>query len=80
MARTSDPNSANSQFFINTANNPFLDFTAKTMQGYGYAVFGKVVNGMDVVNKISHVRTTSRYGNQNVPVEPIIIKDVKISH
>lgn len=78
MARTSDPHSATSQFFINVNDNKALDFTAKTTQGYGYTVFGKVTKGMDVVNKIAQVRTTSRMMHQDVPVQPIVINSVKI--
>jgi peptidyl-prolyl cis-trans isomerase A (cyclophilin A) len=71
MARTSNPNSATSQFFINHADNPFLD------QGDGYAVFGKVTAGMDVVDKIARTATATQAGMQNVPVEPVIIKSVR---
>ena len=78
MARTPDPHSATSQFFINVADNAFLDFTSPTSQGWGYAVFGKVVNGMDVVNKIKSVATGSRGGHQDVPVEDILIEKVEI--
>ena len=78
MARTSHPHSASSQFFINVANNTPLDFRAKTMQDYGYAVFGKVSKGMDVVNKIAKVRTTSKMMYQDVPVSPVVIKSVRI--
>jgi peptidyl-prolyl cis-trans isomerase B (cyclophilin B) len=78
MARTSDPHSATSQFFINVADNAFLDFTAPTMQGWGYCVFGKVVDGMDVVNKIKEVATTSRAGHQDVPAEDIVIEKAEI--
>ena len=78
MARTPDPHSATSQFFINVADNAFLDFTSPTSQGWGYAVFGKVVNGMDVVNKIKNVATGSRGGHQDVPVEDILIEKVEI--
>lgn len=78
MARTSDPHSASSQFFINVAENDFLDFKSETAQGWGYCVFGKVVDGMDVVNKISKVRTTSRAGHQDVPVEDVILERVEI--
>lgn len=78
MARTSDPNSASSQFFINVNNNKSLDFKDKTESGYGYAVFGKVVHGMDVVEKIAQVRTTNHLMYQNVPVHAVIIKSVKI--
>ena len=73
MARTQAPHSATAQFFINVANNGFLNFTAPTMQGWGYAVFGKVVKGQDVVDAIARVRTTSHYPHQDVPVEPVII-------
>jgi len=66
MARTPNPNSATAQFFINVANNSFLNFTAPTPQGYGYAVFGKVVEGMDVVDAIKKVKTGNRAGHQDV--------------
>jgi len=78
MARTSDPHSASAQFFINTADNAFLDFKNKTPQGYGYAVFGKVTSGMDVVQQISKTPTATRGFHQNVPVKPVIIKRVTI--
>lgn len=78
MARTSNPNSATSQFFINHKDNSFLNFTAPTQAGYGYAVFGKVTKGMDIVDKIAVVKTTKRNGHGDVPVEPIYIKSVKI--
>lgn len=78
MARTNDPHSATSQFFINVNNNDFLNHTAKTVDGYGYTVFGKVSKGMDVVNKIAQVRTTTRMMHQNVPVAPIVIQSVKV--
>lgn len=74
MARTDDPQSATAQFFINVKDNAFLNYSAPTKQGYGYAVFGKVVNGMDVVNKIKAVKTTSKNRADDVPVEPIEIK------
>jgi len=73
MARTSDPHSASAQFFINVASNDFLNHSAKTTQGWGYAVFGKVTDGMDTVNKIKAVATTHRAGHQDVPSDPIII-------
>jgi cyclophilin family peptidyl-prolyl cis-trans isomerase len=76
MARTGDPHSATSQFFINHADNAFLNFTAETMQGWGYAVFGKVTEGMDVVDEIAKVATVNKGGHQNVPVEPITITAV----
>ncbi|RAU17244.1 peptidylprolyl isomerase [Nitrincola tibetensis] len=73
MARTMDPHSASAQFFINVSDNTFLDHSAKTMEGWGYAVFGKVVDGMDVVNKIKKVKTASKAGHQDVPTEDVII-------
>lgn len=73
MARTSDPQSATAQFFINVADNGFLNFTSATAQGYGYAVFGKVVEGMDVVDAIAAAKTGNKGGYQDVPVEPIVI-------
>ncbi len=76
MARTSDPHSATSQFFINHVDNAFLNFSAETMQGWGYAVFGKVVDGMDVVDAIAQVPTGNKGGHQNVPLEPIVITGV----
>jgi len=79
MARTNDPNSATSQFFINAKDNDFLNFTAETAQGYGYTVFGKVTAGMDVVEKIEKVKTSTSGGHGDVPVEPIIIDKVSVS-
>jgi peptidyl-prolyl cis-trans isomerase B (cyclophilin B) len=76
MARTGDPHSATSQFFINHADNAFLNFTAESQQGWGYAVFGKVVEGMDVVNAMTQVATGNKGGHQNVPLEPITITAV----
>ena len=73
MARTGDPNSATAQFFINVANNTMLNHTAKTPQGWGYAVFGKVVKGKEVVDKIKAVPTTTKGMYENVPVEPVTI-------
>lgn len=78
MARTMDPNSATSQFFINTVNNNFLDFRSKTTRGWGYCVFGKVVSGMDVVDAISKVPTTTSRVGQNAPVSPVIIEKAVI--
>ena len=78
MARTPNPNSASSQFFINIANNSFLNFTAPTPQGYGYAVFGKVVDGTDVVDLIKKVKTGSRAGHQDVPLEDVVINKAEI--
>lgn len=74
MARTSAPHSASSQFFINVANNEFLNHTAPTGSGWGYCVFGKVTAGMDVVDKIKQVATTGRKGHQDVPVSNVIIE------
>lgn len=79
MARTSDPHSASSQFFINVADNTFLNFKSKSGDGWGYCVFGKVVAGMDVVDKIKAVSTTSRSGHQDVPVNNVIIEKVLVS-
>jgi peptidyl-prolyl cis-trans isomerase B (cyclophilin B) len=76
MARTGDPHSATSQFFINVKDNTALDFKGKTPQGWGYAVFGQVIDGMDVVDQIRQVKTTTKAGNENVPVDPIVIKKV----
>ncbi|WP_210394873.1 peptidylprolyl isomerase [Motiliproteus sediminis] len=78
MARTMDPHSASAQFFINVGDNTFLNHSAKTTEGWGYAVFGKVVEGMDVVDKIKSVSTTSRAGHQDVPVEDVIIESAVI--
>ena len=73
MARTSVPDSASSQFFINVGDNAFLNHTAKNASGWGYCVFGKVIAGMEVVDKIRAVKTTSKAGHQDVPAEPVII-------
>ena len=73
MARTGDPDSATAQFFINVANNTRLNHTGKTLQGWGYAVFGKVVKGREVVDKIKAVATTTRGDYENVPQEPVTI-------
>ena len=78
MARTSIPDSASSQFFINVADNDFLNHTAPTSSGWGYCVFGKVVEGMDVVDKIKGVKTTSKAGHRDVPVDPVIIEKASI--
>ncbi len=78
MARTSDPHSATSQFFINVADNDFLNFTAPTPTGWGYCVFGRVTEGMDIVDAIKGTATTSRNGHQDVPVNDVIITDVRI--
>ncbi len=78
MARTDAPHSATAEFFINVADNDFLNHTATTNAGWGYAVFGQVTAGMDVVNKIAKVKTTSIRGYEDVPKEPIVIKKVTI--
>lgn len=78
MARTSDPHSASAQFFINTSDNGFLDFRSETRDGWGYCVFGKVIEGMDVVEAIEETDTTSRRGHQDVPVEPIHITKAEV--
>ncbi|QQF76886.1 peptidyl-prolyl cis-trans isomerase [Histophilus somni] len=84
MARTSDPHSATAQFFINVADNTFLDYRAKEMFGktvvqeWGYAVFGEVVEGMDIVDKIKGVKTGNKSFHQDVPVEDVIITSVTI--
>ncbi len=73
MARTPDPHSATAQFFINAKDNGFLNFSAPNAQGWGYCVFGKVTEGLDVVKDIEQVATTSRYGHQDVPQEDVVI-------
>lgn len=78
MARTNDPHSASSQFFINVNNNDFLNFRSKTMQGWGYTVFGKVTEGMDVVDAIVGVKTGSHGFHQDVPVDPVIMTKVSV--
>lgn len=78
MARTNDPNSATSQFFINVADNDFLNFREPSIQGYGYAVFGKVVKGMETADKIAGVKTGRYEYFSDVPVEFIIIEEVKL--
>ena len=78
MARTSVPDSASSQFFINATDNDFLNHTAKTASGWGYCVFGKVVEGIDVVDNIKKVKTTSKAGHRDVPVEAVIIEKASI--
>jgi len=74
MARTSDPHSATAQFFINVKDNSFLNFQRETSDGWGYCVFGHVVSGMEVVDRIKEVKTTSVNGHGDVPVEPVIIE------
>ena len=78
MARTLDPNSARSQFFINVKDNVFLDYKNDSVQGYGYCVFGKVIKGMDVVNKIQNEPTKTLKNFRNVPIKNIVINDIKI--
>jgi peptidyl-prolyl cis-trans isomerase B (cyclophilin B) len=79
MARTPNPDSASSQFFINVNDNDFLNFSAPTSQGWGYCVFGKVVEGTEVVDKIAKVKTGSRNGHQDVPVENVIIERAEVA-
>jgi peptidyl-prolyl cis-trans isomerase B (cyclophilin B) len=79
MARTPDPNSATAQFFINLGNNEFLNFKDKTLQGWGYTVFGKVTDGMDVVHSIAQVGTGNQGPHQNVPRQPIVIEKVSVA-
>jgi peptidyl-prolyl cis-trans isomerase B (cyclophilin B) len=74
MARTSDPDSATAQFFINVANNDFLNHTAPTSQGWGYCVFGRVVEGRDVVDRIRQVKTGTRGMHQDVPLDDVVIE------
>jgi len=78
MARTSAPHSASAQFFINVGNNDFLNHSAPTPQGWGYCVFGKVVDGTDVVDKIRKVKTGSRGMHQDVPVEDVVINKAEV--
>lgn len=78
MARTSDPHSATGQFFINVKDNDFLNYKSSTAQGYGYCVFGKVVEGMDVVDEIKKVKTGTRSGHQDVPVENVILEKAEV--
>jgi cyclophilin family peptidyl-prolyl cis-trans isomerase len=77
MARTPDPHSATAQFFINTVDNDFLNHKSKTPQGWGYAAFGRVVEGMDTVDAISKVQTTTRGPFRDVPAEPVVIKSAR---
>jgi peptidyl-prolyl cis-trans isomerase B (cyclophilin B) len=78
MARTMDPHSATAQFFINVSDNDFLNFSGENMQGWGYAVFGRVVAGEDVLDKIRIVPTGSHAGHQDVPKDPIVIESVTV--
>jgi peptidyl-prolyl cis-trans isomerase B (cyclophilin B) len=77
MARTADPNSATAQFFINTVNNEFLNHKSKDSRGWGYAVFGRVIHGMDVVDAIAGVKTETRGVYRDVPREPVVIRNAK---
>lgn len=79
MARTSDPHSATAQFFINVADNDFLDFKSASGSGWGYCVFATVTDGMDVVDKIKAVATTTRRGHENVPSEAVVINKVTVT-
>ena len=78
MARTMEPHSATAQFFINVKDNDFLNHSSKSMQGWGYCVFGRIVEGEEVLEKIRAVPTTSRAGHQDVPVDTVIIESVTV--
>lgn len=80
MARTQDPHSASAQFFINVADNTFLDHKNKTLQGWGYAVFGRVTDGMEVVNKIKQCRTGYVAGHQDVPLDEVVINETVVTY
>ena len=73
MARTSDPHSASSQFFINVVDNAFLNFSAPTSQGWGYAVFGKIISGIEVLDALVHIKTTTAHGLADFPVTGVIV-------
>ncbi|RDV24302.1 peptidylprolyl isomerase [Alteromonas aestuariivivens] len=79
MARTNDPHSATAQFFINVRDNDFLNFSSESMNGWGYCVFGEVTEGLDVVEKIKAVKTGSHGFHQDVPAEPVVIKEAVIN-
>ena len=79
MARTSEPHSASSQFFINVKDNDFLNHTKPDVQGWGYCVFGKVVEGQDIVDRIKRVKTGKRGGHADVPVEDVIIERAEVA-
>lgn len=79
MARTTDPHSATAQFFINLKDNDFLNHKSKEMQDWGYCVFGKVTDGIEVVDKIKTVATSTSHGHQDVPVDPVVINSVTVS-
>jgi peptidyl-prolyl cis-trans isomerase B (cyclophilin B) len=78
MARTTDPHSATAQFFINVKDNDFLNHSGKNPQGWGYAVFGRMTEGTEVLDKIRAVPTTSRNGHQDVPADPVIIESIEV--
>ncbi|WP_239986960.1 peptidylprolyl isomerase [Agitococcus lubricus] len=78
MARTQDPHSASAQFFINVANNSFLNHSSKTVQGWGYAVFGKVTEGMAIVTQIEGVKTGNKGYHGDVPLEPVVIETAEV--
>ncbi|WLW52224.1 peptidylprolyl isomerase [Streptomyces sp. SX92] len=78
MARTGDPHSATAQFFINVSDNDFLNHTSKDMRGWGYAVFGRVTEGQDVVDRMKAVRTGSKGGHQDVPTETLVIESATV--
>ena len=78
MARTADVHSATAQFFINVTSNGFLNYKSSTPQGYGYCVFGKVIEGQDLVDKIKKVKTGDHAGHQNVPIEDVIIQKAEV--
>ena len=78
MARTSNVHSASAQFFINVADNGFLNYTSPTSEGFGYCVFGKVTEGKDVIDKIKKVKTASHSGHQNVPLEDVILQKAEV--
>jgi cyclophilin family peptidyl-prolyl cis-trans isomerase len=80
MARTGDPNSATAQFFVNLKNNGFLNYTGSTTSGWGYCVFGKVVEGMEAVDAIAAVPTTNKGSYQNVPTTAVVIKKATLVH
>jgi cyclophilin family peptidyl-prolyl cis-trans isomerase len=79
MARTGDPDSATAQFFINVKDNPFLDHKSKKPQEFGYCAFGKVIKGMDVVDKIKEVEVEDKGGHQSVPVKDVVIKSIRVN-
>ena len=79
MARTSDPHSATSQFFINLADNDFLNYTAETPSGWGYCVFGKVVDGLTVVDRVKGIPTGTRAGHKNVPLSDVLIEKLEVT-